>query len=121
MSAYDLTLGTGQSAIRFDGGAGIVGARHGWGLQNLTDWMSLSDAKNDVNERALQHGAFDPGQTTRQSALITATVAYVGSTVAELEQAIYALNGLTAEPAAPLRATFRGIEDEAGSPTSQST
>lgn len=45
MSAYDLTLGTGQSAIRFDGGAGIVGARHGWGLQNLTDWMSLSDAK----------------------------------------------------------------------------
>ena len=27
MSAYDLTLGTGQSAIRFDGGAGIVGAR----------------------------------------------------------------------------------------------
>ena len=93
MSAYDLTLGTGQSAIRFDGGAGIVGARHGWGLQNLTDWMSLSDAKNDVNERALQHGAFDPGQTTRQSALITATVAYVGSTVAELEQAIYALNG----------------------------
>ena len=72
MSAYDLTLGTGQSAIRFDGGAGIVGARHGWGLQNLTDWMSLSDAKNDVNERALQHGAFDPGQTTRQSALITA-------------------------------------------------
>lgn len=112
MSAYDLTLGTGQSAIRFDGGAGIVGARHGWGLQNLTDWMSLSDAKNDVNERALQHGAFDPGQTTRQSALITATVAYVGSTVAELEQAIYALNGLTAEPAAPLRATFRGAAGE---------
>lgn len=62
MSAYDLTLGTGQSAIRFDGGAGIVGARHGWGLQNLTDWMSLSDAKNDVNERALQHGALTPAR-----------------------------------------------------------
>ena len=32
--------------------------------------------------------------------------------VAELEQAIYALNGLTAEPAAPLRTTVRGAAGE---------
>lgn len=108
MSSYDLTIGVGQQAIRFDAGPGVLTDLHGWALQDLTDWMSLSDAKNEIGERSQQHGAFDPGRTVRQSALVTATVAYIGSSVADLEEAIRRLTGLTAEPDAPLRVTFNG-------------
>lgn len=81
-------------AIIADGGAYVTRTGHGWGLQNISDWMSLPSSKSDVYERPQSHGAFDTGTDWRQSASFTVTLAYMGVSIADLDEAIIALTGL---------------------------
>lgn len=85
-----LTLGT----IIADGGAYVTRTGHGWGLQNISDWMSLPSSKAEVYERPQSHGSFDVGTDWRQSASFTVTLAYMGVSIADLDEAIIALTGL---------------------------
>ncbi|MEE8725822.1 MAG: hypothetical protein SOH95_02415 [Bifidobacterium crudilactis] len=81
-------------AIIADGGAYVTRTGHGWGLQDISDWMSLPSSKSDVYERPQSHGAFDTGTDWRQSASFTVTLAYMGVSIADLDEAIIALTGL---------------------------
>lgn len=69
---------------------------HGWLLQSITDWMSLSESKADIKERPQAYGAFDPGTDWRKSLAITLKVAWLGDSEQELEQAITMLNAIGA-------------------------
>ncbi len=81
-------------AIIADGGVYVTRTGHGWGLQDISDWMSLPSSKSDVYERPQSHGAFDTGTDWRQSASFTVTLAYMGDSIADLDEAIIALTGL---------------------------
>lgn len=80
--------------ISFDAGAGITRSRHGWGLQDITDWLSLTSTKAELMERPQAHGAFDPGTDWRSGGVYTLTLAYIGDSVADLEAAIMELTSL---------------------------
>ncbi|MEK0217242.1 hypothetical protein WM014_00020 [Bifidobacterium mongoliense] len=85
-----LTLG----GIAFDGGANITRNGHGWGLQAITDWHSLTASKAQINERPQAHGAFDPGTDWRKSTANEIKAAYWGHDHNDLIRAIQQLTAL---------------------------
>lgn len=85
-----LTLG----GIAFDGGANITRSGHGWGLQAITDWHSLTASKAQINERPQAHGAFDPGTDWRKSTANEIKAAYWGHDHNDLIRAIQQLTAL---------------------------
>lgn len=86
------TLGS----IVADGGEVISRTLHGWGLVSLSDWTSLTQSKADIIQRPQAHGAFDPGTDWRQEGAYVASLAYLGDSVADLDNAIRELTGLAA-------------------------
>ena len=70
------------------------GARSGWILAALSDWLSLPQSKADETERPQAHGLFDPGTDWRTGAGFTATLSYRGETPGEVEQAVRELKAI---------------------------
>jgi hypothetical protein len=70
------------------------GARSGWILAALSDWLSLPQSKADETERPQAHGLFDPGTDWRTGAGFTATLSYRGETPGEVEQAVRELKAM---------------------------
>lgn len=70
---------------------------HGWMFSELTGWSGQTSNKVPVVERPQGHGAFKRDRATRSSRAITASVGFLGRTVAETQEALEVLSALGAE------------------------
>lgn len=69
-------------------------ATDGWVYSDLTDWLSVTDAKGGLSDRPTYHGSFDPGAWLRESASPSFRCHYLGDDSASALVALTALRGM---------------------------
>lgn len=66
----------------------------GWVYSDLTDWLSVTDAKGGLSDRPAAHGSFDPGVWWRESASPSFRCHYLGEDAVSALTALSGLRGL---------------------------
>lgn len=69
-------------------------ASTGWVFSDLTDWLTVTDAKGGLSGRPIAHGSFDPGEWLRESASPSFRVAYVGADSVDALRALQRLRAI---------------------------
>jgi len=102
------------------GDLGFPEAAHdGWLFNNLVDWYSLTDDKNDDDEKSQGHGTFETEESWRSAAAISFTAAFLGKTHADVLAAAERLTAIGATRRVrmavtdDLRTTFRTVRVKA--------
>lgn len=85
-----------MAMINLNGHVFASKATSGWVFTDLTDWLSVSDAKGGLSARPLSHGAFDPGEWWRESVSPSFKASYLGESAAGTLEALAALRGVAA-------------------------
>lgn len=94
-------------ATFFAGGMTLQGGlvHDGWKFSEVVDWYAVTASKADVVERESAHGAFGIGPDYRESAVISVSGEYFGSSPADVLRAVEALKVAFARNQ-PLTVTF---------------
>lgn len=77
----------------------------GWAFRDLVDWWGQVDDKMPVNERPQAHGAFSVGKSLRSSRAISFTAQFIGTSQAQMENAVDELAAVGAEGPVQMRVT----------------
>lgn len=85
-----------MSTITLDGHVFVGSASSGWVFSDLTDWLSVTDAKGGLSSRPVSHGSFDPGVWLRESASPSFRAFFLGDDAVEALQALAVLRGVAA-------------------------
>ena len=85
-----------MAMINLNGHIFVGSATSGWVFSDLTDWLSVSDAKGGLSARPLSHGSFDPGEWWRESVSPSFKANYLGESAVGTLGALTALRGVAA-------------------------
>ncbi len=91
-----------MSVVKLGGMVFPGSAPSGWWFSELTDWLSVPDAKGSWSERSNAHGAFGAGFGWRGRVSPSFRVHFAGADGAEALQALTVLRGLAGHESVPM-------------------